>query len=227
MTYDVTATFSQEQIKLEQVTPIELYVINMSFTTWDPLYYVNWNHDVYGWTMDSNGDLNAVEALYVGLPIIRGSIKNDIDGQIPEISVSIPNTDRVVEALIQSSSYLRGRDIYLLTTFAKFLPSGATAYHIGSSPDRFSIIKEKMFIDSTTSDENLVTFSCKPKLAVRNAVIPRRKFGRECQWEYKGTECGYAGAATSCDKTLDDCRDNKSNEDRFCVFFVPRRGLWI
>lgn len=43
--------------------------------------------------------------------------------------------------------------------------------------------------------------------------VPARKFTKACPWIFKGTECGYSGAETECNKTLSNCkaRSNTSN----------------
>ena len=236
MPYDVTATFSQEQIKLHSTRPVEMYVLNASLSGNEFLYYCNNNQDVYGFNMTASGDLGATEQLYTGLPIERGLVKNSINGQVSEVSVSIPNVNRVIEAIIQDNNYLRGNEIYILTGFGKNLPSGSTAGHIGTSPDRFAVMKEKMYVDSVTSDENVVAFSCKPKFSLRNVILPGRTFSKECAWamkgKYRGTEClgnGSINATTypKCDGTIEQCR-LRANTARYGGFpGIPQKGVVI
>ncbi len=232
MAYDVTATFQAEQVKLENIFIINMYCVNASQSGWDPLYYWNGNQDIYGFQLNSNGSVTATEQVYVGLPISQDSLKTNISGEIPQLSISIPNTDRTVEAVIQNNDYLRGREIHVLTCFAKHLPSGATAKHIGSSPDHNAVLKEKMYIDSTTSNEQAVTFICKPKFNIKNIIVPGRKFSRECAWNYLGTECdpdGNINAASfpTCDGTLKQCRE-RGNTYRFGGWpSIPLRGITV
>ena len=236
MAYDVTATMFSEMVKLSGTRIVELYVINASISGWTPLYYISNNQNVVGFNMTASGNLGATEQTYTGLPIERGLIKNSIDGQISEVSISVPNVNRTMEAIIQSNNYLRGNEVYILTGFGKNLPSGSTAGHIGTSSDRFAIMKEKMFVDSVTSDENAVTFSCKPKFSLRNVVLPGRAFSRECAWaikgKYRGTECLGDGSINpttypKCDGTLEQCRE-RANTARFGGFpGIPARGIVI
>ena len=233
MPYTVTATFSGEQRKVETIQPITMYILNASQSGTNYLYYTNYNQDVYGYKMDSSGNLVATEQLYTGIPVNYDEIKTNISGETSEVSISVPNVDRVIESYIQSNNYLRGNEAYIVTTFTKFLPSGATAEHIGTSSDRNAIMKEKMYVDSTSSDEEVVIFSCKPKFIIKNIVVPGRKFSRECPWTYLGTDnCDpYASinsaSFTTCDYTLEDCRE-RSNATYFGGFpSIPRRGIVI
>jgi len=236
MPYNVTASFSNSQVRLSGERAIELYVLNSSLTGFEPMYYINNNQDVYSFNMTASGNLGATEQLYTGFPIERGLIKNSLDGTISEISVSIPNTNRVMEAVIQNNNYLRGNEVYIMTGFGKSLPTGNTANHIGISPDRFSIMKEKMFVDGVASDENAVTFLCKPKFSLRNVVLPGRTYSRECFWAmrktYRGTECLgnrhiNATLYPKCDGTLEQCRE-RGNTARYGGFpGIPGKGFSI
>ena len=233
--HDVSATFATQQARLEGSYPIDMYVVNASLSGYDPLYYVNANQDVYGWTITSGGVTTTTPQLYTGLPIERGQLDTNIAGEISEVSLSIPNTNRVMESIIQNYDYLRGREIYFISTFAKHLPSGNTAEHVGNQADKNALIKEKFYIDSVNSNESAVTFSCKSKFNIRNIILPRRTFSRECTWalagKYGESECGVSAGILSsyptCDGTLNNCR-TRENVARYGGFpGIPRRGFVI
>ena len=236
MSYNVTASFSEEQAKLEGTFPIDMYVINASQSGWNPSYYANMNEDIYGYAMNASGNLTATETVYTKGKIEKGEFSTNTTGEISDVSISIPNTNRVMESIIQDYNYLRGCDIYLLTTFAKFLPTGVTYRHIGTTEDKNSVIKEKLYIDSTSSNESVVTFSCKPKFVLKNIVLPRRRFSKECFWAlddgYLGTECdpdGNINGTTfpTCDGTLDQCKA-RGNSARYGGFTgIPGRAIYI
>jgi len=242
MSIDINATFSKEAIKREGIGIIDMYILNASVNGFDPLYFANWNQNIRGFQMNATGDLLATTELYTGLPIERESVKSNLSGEISEVSISIPNVDRNMESYIQSYDYLRGRNVYCLTSFVKHLPSGNSANHIGSVPDRFAIMKEKLYVDGVRSDAKVVTFSCKPKFLIKNKILPGRTFSRECSWSYASSECGITNATLlasypKCDGTLEQCieRKNRSrqcierkNRSRFGGFVsVPQRGLVI
>jgi len=234
MTYNVTATYTTEAAKREGAHPIDMYVVNASLSGWEPLYYANINQDIYGFTLNSTSNLTNTETLYSGLPISRSDIDTNVAGEIGEISVTVPNTDRVMESVIQGRQYLRGRDIHVISGFAKHLPSGVTANHIGTSPDRHAFMKEKMYIDSVTSNEQVVVFTCRSKFNIKNVVLPKRSFYKECTWaimgNYLGSECDpqdtiNTASYPTCDGTLDNCRQ-RHNSGRFGGFpSIPRRGI--
>jgi phage-related protein len=239
MSVDVSATFGKEAVKLEGIGIIDAYVLNASNSGFSPLYFVNWNHDVRGFKLNATGDLIATTTVYTGGKITREVIKTGLQGEASGISISIPNVDRGMETYIQNRKYLRGCDIYTLTSFIKHLPSGSSVNHIGTSPDRFAVIKEKLMIDTATSDENVVSFTCKPKLLIRNKALPGRTFSRECAWAMKGryaeTECSPTNQINAtrlasypeCDGSLDNCTERK-NRERFGGFpSVPQGYIAI
>jgi lambda family phage minor tail protein L len=234
--YSVTASFSSEQQKSEGIYPIDMFVLNASITGADYMYYWDGDQDAYGYQLNASGSMTATPQLYTGLPIKRNQIKTNVQGEIAGVTISIPNVNRGIESVIQNYNYLRGCDVHVISGFAKYLPSGATAYHIGTSADKNAFIKEKVYVDSTTSNDEVVSFTCKPKFALKAAVIPRRKFSRICAWamsgDYRGTSCdpdGNINAASypTCDGTLKKCRE-RGNESRIGAFLgIPRKGLSI
>ncbi len=229
--YSITATFSTEQAKLEGAYPIDMYVLNASLSGTDYLYYVNNNNDIYGYQLNASGDVTAIEQVYNKAVVSRDDLSSNTSGEISGISLSIPNVDRSIESVLQSNTYLRGNEVYVLTTFAPLLPSGSTAKHIGTTPDHNAVLKEKFYIDSVTSNENVVTFNCKSKFDLSKIVVPGRTFYPECQWEFKDNNCdpqaSVAASWTNCNKTLEDCR-LRNNLTRFGGFpSVPRKAFIV
>lgn len=235
MAYDVTASFQSEAVKIEGSHPVDMYVVNASYSGADYLYFVDAPQDIYGFMLNASGNVTATEQLYTGLPITRGALDTNVQGEVGGVSITIPNTDRAMESVIQNYDYLRGCDVHVISTFATYLPSGSSTYYIGTAADHNAIMKEKLFIDSSTSDENVVTFSCKPKFTIKSVPIPRRKFVLTCWWaqdgNYGGTECGanatVVASWTTCDGTLSSCKERR-NQHRFGGFpSIPRKGITI
>ena len=232
----VTATFSSEQAKQEGSHPIDMYIVNASLSGSNFLYYINMNQDVVGFQMDSDGNLTNTEQTYTGLPINHKNITSNIDGEISSVEVSIPNTDRAIEAIIQDNDYLRGSEVYILSTFADYLPASTLVYtYIGTTADKNAIMKEKLYIDGVSSNEEVVTFTCKPKFTIKNVILPLRRYSRECSWEYGpaslASECRVAQSIyetyPTCNYTLASCEE-RSNATRFGGFVgVPRHGIYI
>lgn len=237
MSYTVNATFLTERIRPEGSSPIMMYVINASLTGTDYLYYANYNQDVYGYQLDTDGNMTANSQIYTGGNIKAGDVKSNTQGEIPRLDISVPNVDRVMESYIQTADYLRGREVYVITTFARTLPAGSTATYLGdvAYEDYNAVLKEKLVIDSCSSNENVVTFSCTPKFNVKKVGLPNRRYSRECAWEYNGVECDGAGVisaspllvASPCNGTLTACI-SRENSSQFGGFpSIPRRAIYV
>lgn len=233
MPYDVIATFIEEQVKLEGTHPIEMYVLNASYSGTDFRYYVNNNQDVYGYVLNASGEVGATEQLYTGLPLTRDDVQTNTTAEIGELNVSLPNVDRIMESLIQNNNYLRGNEVIVVTTFAKFLPSGSAAEYIGVTPDYRSHVQEKYYIDSVTSNETQVTFSCRSKFNIRKIILPSRKFTHECAWDYNSVECSpqfssdTSATYPTCNYTVENCRQ-RHNQERFGGWLgIPRDAIFM
>lgn len=236
MSYTVSASLGKELAKSSGAEPINMFVLNASKTGTDYKYYANYNQDIYGYQLNASGAITSATQLYTGLPVTFSAITTETTGEISDVAVQIPNTDRVVESFIQNQNYLRGRDIHLMVGFAKYLPSGSSSRHIGSEPDKNAVLKEKLFIDTAMSDENAVTFKCRPKFTIKNIQLPGRTFAKECAWAYAGrylgSECDplasiNSASFPSCDGTMDNCRQ-RHNVKRYGGFVsIPRRGITI
>jgi lambda family phage minor tail protein L len=238
MSHTITGTsFYNEQRRISGTHPIDMYVLNASPTGYDPLYYANFNQNVYGWEL--NGTTNSIKSiatLYTAAPIKRTNAETNIEGTLTDLTITIPNVDRTIEAIIQSKNYLRGLGITVITTFGKYLPQGSTAYHIGTAQDHNALIKERAYVDSVTSNESEVSIICRTKFDIKNIVLPRRRFTKECFWYqmdgYLGSYCDPLGSINnasypSCDGTLQHC-EVRGNSRRFGGFpSIPDKGYIV
>lgn len=96
--------------------------------------------------------------------------------------------------------------------------------HRGTLSDSTAKIEWRGKVQKAVITKDWVTLDCGPP-NLRAFSIPARRFDRtHCQHKFKGPECGYAGAETSCDKKETTCRDTMSNIDAFGAFLgMPNR----
>lgn len=85
------------------------------------------------------------------------------------------------------------------------------------------------FIDDYGLSEKTFTAAVVNELALWNKRT-LRKDQVDCPWDFKGTECGYSGAATSCDRTYERClalsnTDNFGGE-RWLADIEEKKILW-
>lgn len=233
MTYDVNATLNEHLAQRSGgAALIEMYVLNASLTGQEYLYYTNYNQDIYGYALNASGNVTATEVVYIGFPISRDAVTSDTTGEIAEIKIGIPNVDRSIESVIQSHNYLRGCSINFVFAFATNLPSGSTANHIGTLPDKNAVVTEKLYIDTASANEEAVVFSCKPKFIIKNIVLPGRRHTIECSWDYLSNECDpynliNTASFPTCKKNLNQCAE-RGNKARYGGFpSIPKKGVYI
>jgi lambda family phage minor tail protein L len=132
---------------------------------------------------------------YYAAPIRSEPITENMAQEVDTINVSIANVDRSITYYVELYNGLRGCKVTIRTVFADLLDH-ADAY----TDDIFYIV-------SSTITASAGSFILKSKMDLMGVTIPLRKFYREiCQWKFKSTQCGYAGAGTTCDRTLTRCK---------------------
>ncbi|MBQ6473014.1 MAG: hypothetical protein IJJ33_13600 [Victivallales bacterium] len=72
-------------------------------------------------------------------------------------------------------------------------------------------------IRSCATDGTSFTFNLSTDNPFSRQCPPRRMYKARCRWVFKSPECGYAGNADSCDRTIADCRA-KNNIARIGCF---------
>jgi len=202
MPLDTNLSFRQESRKRE-TQPIFLYTVYDYKGTGENLYYAGY---------DTNVTFDGIE--YLKFPISHSDITENVKGEIDNVKVQISNISRLIEAYLQNYD-LRGKKASIKMVWANKL----------DDPDCY--IEFSNHIDSYTSNVSDVVFNLLSKFDILNVTIPGMVYLREyCQWLFRGEECSYAGAETSCNKTWQRCKELE-NSKRFIGFrSIPgRRGF--
>jgi len=123
------------------------------------------------------------------------------------LSLTVSNVLRAVESYILDTNGAVGSTVTIRIVYSEALDQGA-------------VIEESFTVLKTTCNAEVVEF----ELGAENLLL--RKFPKEvyfrhnCRWKFKSTECGYAGATTTCNRTMGACidLDGGSNISRFGGF---------
>ena len=184
--------------------PIFLYTIYDYDGASTNLYFAGFDVDVV-----FNG------TTYIKFPIVHESVSENSTGQNDVVKVRVANVNRIIQGYLETNN-LRGKKVDITTVFSDHLDNPAY-----KSVDTF-------YIDSYTADQNVVEFSLASKFDILDVTIPQRKFIRNfCGWKFKSTECGYAGATTTCNKTKVACKA-LANFQRFGGFpSIPQQRTYI
>ena len=202
MPRDVNATFRNEKAKKENA-PIFLYMLK-EYDGVDDLNFAGFDQDV-----TYNG------TVYTRFPIRHEFVAENNQGQIDQVKITLANVSRLIEFYLEQYDF-RGKKVIIRTVWADQL----------SDPDAY--IDDVFYIDNYTADQSNVEFTLTGKFDVLGIDLPARRYARNyCMWKFKSSECGYAGAELTCDKTQQRCKQLE-NYQRFGGFpSVPTRRIYI
>lgn len=161
---------------------------------------------------DTNVTFDSIE--YTRFPITHDVITENTKGEIDATKIQLSNIARLIEYYLQNYD-LRGKRISIKMVFANLL----------NDPDAF--IEFSSYIDSYSSNVKDVVFNVMSKFDILNVTIPGRIYIKShCQSLFAspairalglGSECGYAGSETSCNRTRGRCRE-LGNQVRFGAY---------
>lgn len=155
-------------------------------------------HDVPVVTAGTNG---APAASWTGLPF-------EFDVQQDSATLSIPNGYHVIGSGVTSAE---GSTIVLYEAWLD--PAGLTH---ASQQERIAFSGR---VNAWQIDDQILILHLVPADLLATIRLPRRPVTPLCGYvEFKGTSCGYAGATTSCDRTLGTCQS---------LFNSARFGGWF
>jgi len=171
----VSDSFIQQKNK-QFTNSIMLYGIRYNATANAWLYYTNYSAEV---TFDG--------ITYVPAVIRHDAFKENLSGRLEKVKLEIGNVDKVIQYYVDSYSALRKAKVSIKQVL--------TCYD-----------EQVFYIEGCTVNSIVAKFVLGSSFDVMNAKLPKRTFSRGyCQFRFKGTECAYAGAEGSCNKTIQRC----------------------
>lgn len=200
--YTIDSTFKSEKNK-QANEPIYLYTI------------VLYNGLVNLTLAEYDTDVVYDGVTYTKFPIKHGSIGENSQGEIDSFRVTLSNVDRVVQGYLEAYD-LRGKQVIITLVWANQLA------------DTDANIKFTYYIDNYSATQDNVTFTLTSKYDIMDLTLPNGKYNRNyCRWKFKSSECGYAGAQTTCDKRKATCKTTMLNIARYGGFpSVPTNRMF-
>lgn len=202
---NINSTFTTEK-NAQGNRPITLIILYDYDGNGNNLYFADYTSDV---VFDG---LN-----YPKFPITYDEITESSDGTIDSIKITAGNVNRLLQAYLESYD-LREKKIVLRIVWSNQL----------SDPAAF--LDYTYYIDRYTANRDAVQFTCKSILDVLDKQLPGGMYMRtHCRYKtFKGADtCGYAGAESSCNRTMQRCKE-LNNFERFGGFpSIPIRRLYV
>ncbi len=127
-------------------------------------------------------------------------------GRLSSINLSITNADLIDAVLPYVDDYdgLIGCTIIRTPVNSRYLNIDMSAK------------AEEFIVTGCSAGEEWIAFTLGAPSPLNRKFPDKRYFGQYCRYvgKFKGIECGYAGAETTCNGTPEDCED-RSNLTRF------------
>jgi len=154
-----------------------------------------------GWdyAVSSNAKVTVGGITYWPTQIRLQTVGHEGGVQVSRTRIVVDNTDLASSLTVEAEKY-DGKEVRIYVHFPDIPDSKELLFR--GNIESFSVNPTQITADLLASADYLV-FS-----------VPRRRFQTRCPWTYKGPECGYTGAETSCTKTYDGCY----NKGRFGGF---------
>lgn len=129
------------------------------------------------------------------------------DGSLPRLTLRVAHdANKTLETIMNSSSGAEGGTVKLIKVCSKFLSTSVPA------------LEATYGILAPESDETGVSLLLGPPNKLSQTIPIRSYNSSGCPYAtstlFKGVECGYSGADSSCTGLYDDCR-TKGNAARF------------
>ncbi len=179
----VTEIFTIEKNKKEN-KPIFLYTLYDYDGLGTNLYWAEYKEEV---EFDS--------ITYTPFSITFEAIGEQTGGQVDEVKVTVGNVTRLIQNYLELYDF-RGKKVRILQVFADII----------DEPDAF--LEDIFYVDKWEQpNDEVIVFTLSSRFNCRDVKLPKRLFVRtSCPWEFKSADCGYAGDAVTCDRTLQNCR---------------------
>lgn len=145
---------------------------------------------------------------YSPFPLELRTVASDSRGGLPDVEILVSNVDQQISTYVEAND-LRGKRMRLIGVNSDNLADPAA-----------TVFDEQYEISEILVSEEVVTFRIGHSRLLEQRFPARRFLRDNCQWLYKGTECGYVGALATCDKQLEGsngCRVH-ANVVRFGAF---------
>lgn len=202
----MTANIALQTVLLQQSAPIELWELDLSPLS-GPAYrfaaQVNELHQAVVWQGET----------YHPLPIEATGFDKRSSGPFARPKISCSNVLGTLGQLIRDYDNLRGAMMLRRRTLARFLDAENFA---AGNPDADPLVEfraEVWKVDQCTGRNRLtVSWELRNPLDVEDVMLPGRQVQQNyCPWEYRSSDCGYAGGAVA---KLDDSPTAVLGEDR-------------
>lgn len=205
MTKNVSNAFITEKNK-QTNKPIVLFELIDYDGQGNDLYLAKYDQDIV-----FNGKT------YLQFGITFATIDENAQGQVDAVRITVLNVSRYMQAQLESHD-LREKKVVVKIVWLNHL-SDPTCY-----------LDHVYYIDMYSANQGSVEFTCTTKMDVIEKMLPSGIYLRtHCRYKrFKDSQtCGYNGSETTCNRTMQKCKE-LGNFKRFGGFpSLPVRRLYV
>ncbi len=155
----------------------------------------------------NNEDIIFQGHTYTALPIEIDATKQSMKGTIPSVTLKLCNVTRFMRYYIELADGAIGSEIKLYVVNTEYLT------------EDYSELELDFIVTGSSFDAYWIYLTLGPPNPLRRRFPLHRYLADRCRYVsyFKGAECKYAGADTTCLGRLKDCQD-KNNSENFGGF---------
>lgn len=150
----------------------------------------------------NNENVTFNSQVYTALNFDVEPTKASAQGEIPTVTLRVSNVTRVLQDYLESTNGGVGATVTLRVVNSAYLS------------ENYSELTMTFDVLATVADAYWVSFTLGAPNPLRWRFPLNRYIANHCNWQYKSAECGYSGTASTCKRTLQDCRD-RFNSGRY------------
>lgn len=159
---------------------------------------------------------------YLPLPIQAEGFEVNGSGQVPRPRLRVANIDGIISQALQDGQDLTGCKVTRRRTLARYLDAVNFPGGNPTADPLAELVPDVFYIDRKTAENKaIVEFELSTAMDMVGVRLPKRQIiQNSCPWEYRSSECGYAGPAVAdildaptddmardqCGKRLSSCR---------------------
>ena len=142
---------------------------------------------------------------YLAFPCELDPMSDGSKGELPTLTLRVSNVLQTFQAYLEQYNGLVESAVLLRVVHAAHLAEDYSEREMS-----FDIL-------AASSDSQWISFMLGASNPLKDNFPTYRYLADGCRWKFKSAECAYAGAASTCERTLDACRQ-LSNSPRFGGF---------
>lgn len=131
---------------------------------------------------------------YAAFAFELGDVRSGGDGRIQGVTLRVANPERALQPYLEAHDGLVGCAVSLMVV------------HAGNLASDYTELTLSWDVLAAESAEDWITFTLGAENPMRRRFPLQVAIPFSCNWGFKSAECAYAGAVTSCARTLDACR---------------------